>query len=1018
MHRSPANNCFQYTAYFAVSTNLVNYLKDQLHVGSKAAANGVTNWLGTSSITPLVAAFLADAFLGRYWTIALFLLISVVAYAVLTASAAAALESAAFYAGLYLLALGGALQPVLVAFGADQFDGADEVGRALQSSFFNWFYLSINVGSLVGGTVLVWVQSSVSWGLGYGIPAMCSVLAVAVFLAGTAAYRRHQRPGGSPLTRVAQVVVAAVGKCGVEAPEDASELHECEGDDGMSAAIQGSRCLAHTDQFRFLDKAAVETAGDKPRPSPWRLCTVTQVEELKCVLRLLPVWASGIIFAAAYTQMTTTFILQGDTMDPYIGNFRVPAAVLSVFDTISVMLWVPLYDRLIVPLARRATGHERGFTQLARMGVGLVVLAAAMVAAGTLEVERRRVIARHGMYDTNTGADGKYLPLSIFWQVPQYVVVGASEVFTFIGQMEFFYDQAPDAMRSLCSGLSMTSFALGNYVSSALVTVVARATARGGRDGWIPDDINRGHLDNFFWLLAMMCMGNFGVYLLIARWYTYKKTVDKAAANSVTNWQGTTSVMALVAAFLADAFLGRYWTTVLFMLISVVAYAVPTVSAAAAAPSAALFYTGLYILALGGALQPVVTSFGADQFDDSDEEGRRRQSSFFNWFYQSLNVGSLVGGTVLVWVQTNVSWGLGYGIPAMCSVLAVAVFLAGTTAYRRHQPPAGSPITRVAQVVVAAARKWRVEAPDDASELHECEGDDGMSAIQGSRRLAHTDQFRFLDKAAVETERDKAQPSPWRLCTVTQVEELKCVLRLLPVLASGIIFAAAYAQMSSTFILQGDTLDPYVAGFRVPAAVISIFETISVMLWVPLYDRLVVPLVRRATGHERGFTQLARMGVGLAVLAVAMVAAGTLEVERRRVIERHGMYDTNTGDDGAYLPLSVFWQVPQYVVVGAAEVFTLIGQLEFFYDQAPDAMRSLCSGLSTVSFALGNYLSSALVTIVARATARGGRDGWIPDEINRGHLDNFFWLLAVLCVGNLGVYLLIARWYTYKKTVD
>ncbi|CAL4946080.1 unnamed protein product [Urochloa decumbens] len=525
-----ANNCFQCTAYFAVSTNLVNYLKDRLHVGSKAAANGVTNWMGTASMTPLVAAFLADAFLGRYWTIALFLLISVAAYVVLTASAAvAAVESAgAFYAGLYLLALGGALQPVLISFGANQFDESDEAGRARQSSFFNWFYLSINVGSLIGGTVLVWVQSSVSWGLGYGIPALLSLVAVAVFLAGTAAYQRHQPPGGSPITRVTQVVVAAVTKWRVVAPEDAAELHECEADDGMSA-IQGSRRLAHTDQFRFLDKAAVETPVDKSRPSPWRLCTVTQVEELKCVLRLLPVWASGIIFAAAYTQMTTTFILQGDTLDPYVGGFRVPAAVLSVFDTLSVMLWVPLYDRVIVPLARRATGHDRGFTQLARMGVGLVVLAAGMLAAGTLEVERRRVIARHGMYDTNTGAgggDGKYLPLSIFWQVPQYAVVGASEVFTFIGQMEFFYDQAPDAMRSLCSGLSMTSFALGNYVSSALVTVVARATARGGSDGWIPDDINRAHLDNFFWLLAMLCMGNFGVYLLIARWYNYKKTAD------------------------------------------------------------------------------------------------------------------------------------------------------------------------------------------------------------------------------------------------------------------------------------------------------------------------------------------------------------------------------------------------------------------------------------------------------------------------------------------------------------
>jgi MFS family permease len=307
---TPASNCFQFIAYFAVSTNLVNYLKDRLHQGSKAAANGVTNWMGTSAITPLVAAFLADAFLGRYWTIALFLVISVLvrtvrrrsirrppppshvhawtqscckpsslhspvshpclrrrsirslvfffcvrharayaqAYVVLTVSAAAALESAAFYAGLYLLALGGALQPVLSSFGADQFD---EEERGRQSSFFNWFYLSINVGSLVGGTVLVWVQSSVSWGLGYGIPALFSALAVAAFLAGTATYRRHQPPAGSPLTRVAQVVVAACRKCGVQVPEDASTLHECVDGGGMSA-IQGSRRLAHTDQFRSV----------------------------------------------------------------------------------------------------------------------------------------------------------------------------------------------------------------------------------------------------------------------------------------------------------------------------------------------------------------------------------------------------------------------------------------------------------------------------------------------------------------------------------------------------------------------------------------------------------------------------------------------------------------------------------------------------------------------------------------------------------------------------------------------
>ncbi|VAI70000.1 unnamed protein product [Triticum turgidum subsp. durum] len=418
------NNCFQSAAYFGLSTNLVNYLKVQLHSGSKAAANSVTNWQGTSGIAPLAA----DSFLRRYWTITLFLLVSVAGYGVVTASAWAALESAVFYAGLYLVGLGGALQPVMASFGADQFDveSDDDEERGRQSSFFNWFYLSLTVGSLVGGTVLVWVQSAHGWRLGYGIPALLSVVAVALFLAGTGAYGRHQPPGGSPLTRIAQVVVAAARKCDVETPTDAALLHERDGDDGMSA-ILGSRRLAHTNQFRFLDKAAVETAGDKARPaSPWRLCTVTQVEELKCLLRLLPVWACGIIFAAAYTQVSTTFILQGDTLDPRIGSFRVPAAVLTVFDTPSVMLWVPLYDRAIVPLARRLTSHHRGFTQLTRMGVGFVILTVAMLTAGMLEVTRRRVLARNGTY---SGMDGAaYVPLSIFWQVPRYVVLGAAEV--------------------------------------------------------------------------------------------------------------------------------------------------------------------------------------------------------------------------------------------------------------------------------------------------------------------------------------------------------------------------------------------------------------------------------------------------------------------------------------------------------------------------------------------------------------------------------------------------------------
>lgn len=276
------------------------------------------------------------------------------------------------------------------------------------------------------------------------------------------------------------------------------------------------------DIISFLDKAAVETPSDcvKGSVNAWRLCTVTQVEEFKSIIRLLPIWAIGIAFSAVYSQMGTLFVLQGNTMDLHIDNsFEIPSASLSLFDTISVIFWVPIYDRLIVPLARKFTGHKNGFTQLQRIAIGLVISIFAMLTAGTLELVRLREVKKHNYYEL------KHIPMSIFWQVPQYFIIGCAEVFTFIGQLEFFYEQAPDAMRSLCSALSLTTAALGNYLSTLVVNIVTDFSTMHGKPGWIPDNLNYGHLHYFFWLLALLSVLNLGVYLMVARWYTYKKPV-------------------------------------------------------------------------------------------------------------------------------------------------------------------------------------------------------------------------------------------------------------------------------------------------------------------------------------------------------------------------------------------------------------------------------------------------------------------------------------------------------------
>jgi solute carrier family 15 (peptide/histidine transporter), member 3/4 len=153
-----------------------------------------------------------------------------------------------------------------------------------------------------------------------------------------------------------------------------------------------------------------------------------------------------------------------------------------------------------------------------------------------------------------------------------------------------------------------------------------------------------------------------------------------------------------------------------------------------------VFFLGLYLIALGtGGIKPCVSSFGADQFDDTDPAERVQKGSFFNWFYFSINIGALISSSFLVWVQDNWGWGLGFGIPTVFMGLAIISFFSGTPLYR-FQKPGGSPLTRVCQVVVASIRKWSVEVPCDSSQLYEVEKG---SAIEGSRKLEHSDELRY-----------------------------------------------------------------------------------------------------------------------------------------------------------------------------------------------------------------------------------------------------------------------------------
>ncbi|CAL9189407.1 unnamed protein product [Musa hybrid cultivar] len=526
-----ANECCERLAYYGISTNLVTYLKKKFHEANVSAARKVTTWQGTCYMTPLIGAILADAYWGRYRTIAVFSTIYFIGLATLTLSAtvpafkpppcvgsvcpkASAVQYAILFIGLYSIALGtGGIKPCVSSFGADQFDDTDEDERRRKQSFFDWFYLSISIGALISSSFLVWVQDTCGWGWGFGIPTVFLGLAICSFTLGTSLYR-FQKPGGNPLSRMCQVIVASFRKRKVDVPDDSSLLHEVRGD---APAIEGNRQLKHTDDLKFLDKAATMTDLDGENGNsinPWRLCTVTQVEELKILTRMFPVWATTIVFSAVFAQMSTLFVVQGMVMDMSIGSFVIPPASMSTFDVISVIVWVLLYDNIVVPVARRFTGEERGFSDLQRMGIGLFISILAMVAAALVEIKRLDIAHAEGLVHEKVA-----IPLSIMWQAPQYSLIGAAEVFTYVGSLAFFYDQAPNTMRSLCSALSLLTTALGSYLSSLIVTAVTSLTTWGGNAGWIPDNLNEGHLDYYFWLLAGLSCLNLLMYAACAKRY-------------------------------------------------------------------------------------------------------------------------------------------------------------------------------------------------------------------------------------------------------------------------------------------------------------------------------------------------------------------------------------------------------------------------------------------------------------------------------------------------------------------
>ncbi|MBA0738344.1 hypothetical protein Gogos_011715, partial [Gossypium gossypioides] len=493
-----------------------------------------------------------------------------------------------------------------------------------------------------------------------------------------------------------------------------------------------------------------------------------------------------------------------------------------------------------------------------------------------------------------------------------------------------------------------------------------------------------------------------------------------AAAAQVNAWSGAASLLPLLGAFIADSFLGRYRTIILASLLYILGLGLLSLSAALPSVSnsgdrstdniilsssaqfqVTLFFFSLYLVAFGqGGHKPCVQAFGADQFDRQDPEECKAQSSFFNWWYFGICAGTFITLWILTYIQDNLSWTLGFGIPAIVMVVGLLVFVLGTTTYRYSiKGDEENPFLRIGRVFILAVRNWKTTSSAIAAE----------EEARGTLPTESSKQFKFLNKALLAPDGSKEQG---KVCSTGEIEEAKTVIRLVPIWAASLFYAIVYAQTITFFTKQGATMDRSItAGFKIPAASLLSFISLTIMVFIPIYDRIFVPLARALTGKPAGITMLQRIGTGMLLSAISMLIAALVEMRRLKTAEECGLVDK----PNVTVPMSIWWLLPQYILSGLSDVFAMVGLQEFFYHQVPKELRSVGLALYLSIFGVGSFLSSFLISAIEKMTGEGGQDSWFANNLNRAHLDYFYWLLAALSAMGLALYLCSAKSYIYAR---
>ncbi|KAI6682301.1 hypothetical protein NL676_036182 [Syzygium grande] len=529
-----ANEAFENVASYGLLPNMVVYLTQEYRLENVVAANVLFLWSAATNFLPIVGAVLADSYFGRYPMIGFGSIVSLLGMILLwlttvlpqarppscdefnkdTCGSATTAQLLLLYSSFGLMSIGaGGIRSSALAFGADQLEAgaSSKTSGNLLQKFFSWYYASVMTAVMVAMTCIVYIQDIAGWKIGFGVPVVLMFISTFSFFLASPFYFKL-KVESSLLTRFFQVVVAAFKNRSIK-------LSSLRPDESYHIG-KGSMLQVPSEKLRFLNKACIIRETDQLHLTdgkaldPWSLCTVDQVEELKSLINIIPLWSTGIMMAVACNQNSFIVLLVASMERHITPNFEIPAGSFTIFMVVSLLAFVAFYNCVFLRLASAIIGKPVYLSLKQRMGSGLALSIFATSALAAVESVRRKVATEEGLLD-GTGV----VKMSAMWLLLYYVLIGFAEGFNAIGQNQFYYSELPKTMSSVAATLFGVSMAVANLVASLIISIVQLATEREGMESWVGNNINKGHYDYYFGVITCFSALNFVYFIACSKAY-------------------------------------------------------------------------------------------------------------------------------------------------------------------------------------------------------------------------------------------------------------------------------------------------------------------------------------------------------------------------------------------------------------------------------------------------------------------------------------------------------------------